>query len=727
MSVSQQFFAATNLLRTSVSAVVPWEFTPASPIPDRVRNGKAERQAWYSNPTTSHQFYSGVEGVNPGVRVGKDNPPQRLHAIAADYDLPLPRDTVLAAVASWKIKPSYLERTLGGNWRPVWLFPKPLPVNSLEFYSFVLGKAQKWLKLDALPGLDCPALTTATRLYANGCHWTDLEHPPIPENEAQAFFVDCVREYQFKGTGDEVDIPLDLIEKQLRDRFPNFDWPTEFSIDSQGPSFFVPESQSPLSAIVKKGGIFTFSAHAIKSFYTWADLLGSEFVRDYRTNSIAEATKDTWFDGKTYWRKDSLRGVYISDSKDTLTLAMRVQCRLSAKADPKTGISPIDLALHHVNTAGRIDGAAPLVFRKGGVLDFAGRRILNTYVDRVMLPAVGTQRWGATGNFPTISALLDNLFDPPEQQTHFLAWYQHYYQGGLEHEPRQGQAVFLSGITGIGKTATNVGVVGGSVGGHVDASKYLIEGAQFNSEMFQVPLWCVDDEAASTGDERRRNNFTAMLKKSTANTSHLFHQKFQIPTQTEWMGRIFVTTNLDFVSTRIILSTDDSSEDKVNLYKCSCEKKVVLPPKHVLSKIFEAELPYFLRWLVDWVPPVGFELGNGHALQKDNRYGWTAYQNPLMLERANQTSKAAPLAEVLQSYFEFYFSSHKEIRWRGTASSLFGSICVDPTYEPVMRRYSLEQFNRYLEVLLRNKLMKVTTETDPHTRNRVWLFEDPRQ
>lgn len=710
-------FATSNLLRQSVSPdAVPWDYQPQTPVPERVRSNKAERQSWYSAPATQHQFYSGVEGANPNVRIGSDNPPHRLHAICADFDLPLPKETVLGVIAAWKVKPSYLEKTLGGNWRPVWLLQKPLPVGSLEFYGFLMDKAKQWLKLDALPGLDTPAFRNPTRLYCNGCEWTSLGHPPIPENEAQTFLVDCVREYTFKGCGDEVDIPLDLIETALRKKYPHLDWPTEFVVDSAGPSFFVEGSQSPRSAFVKKGGIFTFSGHAFKSFYSWADLLGADFVRDFRTNSIAEATKDTWFDGKTYWRKDPLRGLYLSDTKDTLTLAMRIQSRLSMKAD-KTGISPVDSALHHINTAGRIDGAAPLVFRESGVVECAGRRILNIASGKVMKPAPEPQTWGAAGNFPVLSNWLDNFFDPAKQLEHFLAWWKHFYEGGLELKPRQGQTVYLMGPTGIGKTAINRGGVGASVGGFVDASEHLVGGGSgFNSQMFFVPLWCVDDESVSAGDERRKGQFHAAVKKLTANPTHLFHAKFQIPVTTEWMGRAFVTLNPDYTSTRILHCSDDNSGDKVNLYRCVSERKVVLPPKHAFEPVLQGELPFFLRWLLDWSPP--------EWIERDSRYGFTFYHEPLMLERASQTSKASPLAEVLQAYLDFFFStSPQKAAWTGTATQLFGAIHLDPTYEPIVRRYTLEQFTRSLEAVVQQRLLKGSSATDPETKSRIWTFD----
>lgn len=711
-------FAATNLLKTSVAEVIPWEFTPETPVPEKARKDKAARQAWYVNPSTTHQFYCGVEAANPNVRVGKDNPPHRLHAIAADYDLPIPDATVRSVLASWRIKPSYLEHTLGGNWRPVWLLATPLPVGSMEFYGFLMDKVQKWLGLDALPGLDVPALTAATRLFCNGCHWEDLKNPAIPEVESQTLLVDAVREFNFKGCGDELDIPFDVLEKAMREKFPGYDWPTDFTLDSQGPSFFVEGSQSAKSAIIKKGGIFTFSAHAFKSFYTWTDLLGGDFVRDFRTNSLGSATQDTWYDGKSYWRKDPTRGSYMSETPVTLALAWKVQHRIVAKANPKTGLSPLDEALHHVNSVNRIDGAAPLVFRPSGVVDFAGRRVLNTYVNRVMKPASGSQSWGPKGNFPELAKWMDNFFDPPEQLTHFLAWFQHFYSAGLDEQPRQGQSIFLPGPTGLGKTCMNVGVIGAAVGGHVDASDYLLKGGAFNSQMFNAPLWCVDDESASSGDERNRNYFAAALKKLTANTSHLYHQKFQVPVTTEWMGRAVITTNTDFGSTRVIMATDDNSDDKINLYRCVPERRIILPPKHVFEKTLARELPFFLRWLIDWTVP--------DSVKRNGRYGFASYQNELMLERVNQTSRAAPLVEVVQQFLKFWFSNNQKADcWRGSVTQLFTTMHLDPTFQPVVGRYTIEQMNRYLEAALKSHLLPCTTETCEETKSRLWVFPRP--
>ena len=145
------------------------------------------------------------------------------------------------------------------------------------------------MKLDLLPGLDRKAFEEPSRLYCNGCDWKPTGFGPVPAEKSQAFFVECGKRFRFKGGDDEL-VPLDLVEKAVKEKYPNFNWPGDFTLDSQGPTFWIPESVSPLSAIVKPGGMFTFAMHASKPFYCWTDLLGKEFSAKFQQDSIAQAT-----------------------------------------------------------------------------------------------------------------------------------------------------------------------------------------------------------------------------------------------------------------------------------------------------------------------------------------------------------------------------------------------------------------------------------------------------
>jgi hypothetical protein len=705
------FWFVENLAKQSMrTGVLPWDFKLETEISKQIRHDKNARQNWYRNAGTIHHFYTPLEPANPNMRPSKDNPPRAIHAFAADYDLPIPAQRVDEAIAAMKFKPAYVERSLGGNVRLVWLLPRPILVETYDFCCFVLEKAMKWLELDLLPGLDESAFTTPTRLLCNGADWKSTGFKPIPEAEVQAFFVSCGKEFNFKG-GDGALIPLDVIEAKLKETYPSFNWPGDFSPDTQGPTFWIPESTSPLSAILKPEGLITFAAHAIKPFYSWADLLGVEFVRQFHVESISKATNDVWWDGKRFWRRKGAKAHYKSLEASELTNFFQVQCRLSTKP-ASDGISPVATALNHIYDSNFVDGAAPFVFRPSGPVDFMGKRILNTYSGGVLQPATEPQEWAV--NFPFLAALFDNMFDPAPQKEWFLAWWKHFYESGLNLTPLPGQNIFLMGGAGIGKTLANREIIGRSVGAHTDASDFLIKGAPFNSELFESPLWCVDDEQAGDS-ESSRQSFQSMLKKVTANQTFKHNKKFEVATMTEWMGRVVCTTNLDFVSSRLLGSMDNTSADKTSIFRCAAESKIVFPPRQKVIETINTELPCLLRWLVDWTPPLD--------IPRNPRYGYGSYHEPSLLSNAKQGSKSAPFKELLVEALQNYFRDNPEAEsFKGSVTKIIRMLHLNPLNDSVLRTLRLEQTSRYLEAIQREGQLKcevVSGDMD----ERIWVFK----
>lgn len=703
---SLKFFAAKNLVSQSVVPAVPWEFQITGPVNDQIRHDKAARQLWYRNPSTSHSFYTAVEASNPNGRVSRqDNPPRLLHGIVGDFDSKVPPETVQLGIAAMPHKPSWVERSLGGNIRLVWVFPRPLLVESYEFCTLLLQHAIKWLQVDLLPALDRPAFEDPARLYCNGGNWTATGHPAISETALQAFFVKCGSDYRFKAP-EGTEIALGEIEKELARRFPNFCWPSEFTPESSGPSFWIPGSESSNSAILKPDGFFTFSAHADKPFYSWADILGSEWTKVQSDESIAKATANVWHDGRKFWRLK--RGVYTAMEQTELSNYLKVDCGLKKCAEQ---------AMSFIYNENHVENAAPYLFRPPGLLIYQGRRRLNTSLNELLKPAPGgAQTWGPAGEFPFLSALLDNLFTSDIQRDHFLAWWRYFYECGVKQAPQPGPAVFLMGGVCIGKTFVNREVVGTSVGGYVDAASYLLRGSEFNSHLFEHPLWCLDDDTISDTPQAAAN-VQAMLKKAVANSSFLSNKKFQAAGMVEWAGRIIATTNLDYVSSRVLGPLDNSSLDKISVFRCQSTSKIKFPSRPDMIRITQEELPKILRWLLDWDVP--------EHVPRDTRFGFKTWHEASLMEQSAQTSKSAPFKEILiQTLDEFFENCPDEKEWRGTVSKLIQQLHMNAMNECVIRTLRLEQVARYLEQVEKDGALKCWTETGP-LNVRLWVFPRP--
>src|SRR6266850_539626 len=107
------FYCAINLTERSVKPGNPWEFTPTETLTEQIRKDKQSRQEWYQSVSTQHCFYTVVEGANPNQRISKDNPPRLIHGFAADYDVKIPKARIDEVIAAMKIKPAYVEKSLG--------------------------------------------------------------------------------------------------------------------------------------------------------------------------------------------------------------------------------------------------------------------------------------------------------------------------------------------------------------------------------------------------------------------------------------------------------------------------------------------------------------------------------------------------------------------------------------------------------------------------------------
>jgi hypothetical protein len=372
----------------------------------------------------------------------------------------------------------------------------------------------------------------------------------------------------------------------------------------------------------------------------------------------------------------------------------------------------VDRAIRHIHAKCFIDGAGPFIHRPAGITMHQGCRKLNIALNRPVKPSDEWSPWEGP-KFPLIAHILDNLFTSREQLEHFMAWWKYYYEGALKETPRPGQNTYLMGGANTGKTFTNRELVGLSVGGYVDASSYLGKTTDFNSHLFSVPHWCVDDETMGSSD-RARENFNAMLKKMAANPAHNYNKKFDATATIEWLGRVGCTTNLDFVSTRTLGEMDDSSGDKTNIFRCKQETTTKFPERPVLLVESQKQLPHFLRWLLNWEVPA--------SIKRDVRYGFVAYHDKVLVEQAMQSSRTAPFMEVLIEAFVRYFEDHpKATEWRGTQVALLQLVHLSPALDSIMRTFKMEQAHRYLEQIQRAGLLECKTETNSRG-SRVWVF-----
>lgn len=714
-----KFFSSENLTTKTMVPCVPWEFIPdPAQVPsERVKHDKDERQAWYHTLETKWNFYTAMEGANPNQRVSADNPPKFLYGAVADFDISILGEVVESQLKKMPFPPTYIERSLGGNWRLIWIFETPIRVETMDFAIFIQQQMNAWLKLKLLPDLDEKAWNDPTRLYCNGGEWKKTGYGPIPEPRVQAFLVKCAEKFNFKAVS-EFDIPMDTVEKMLREKYPKMTWEGEFAVDTQGPTFWVEESTSPKSAIVKVGGMFTFSAHATKNFYTWADLLGADKVKEYRDASLSKATKDIYFDGKAYYWKQ--HGYWFHGGEKEFETYLRADCNISDQRDKGAAASMMDKARRFVQDRQRIHVATNLVFHNPGVYTINGSRVLNLYSNnQVIRPASEPAIWGPDGQFPFLSLYFDTFFATPSvmQLQHYLVWLKAFYMSALYCRPTKGQVVGIGGGAGVGKNFNDRGIVGRIVGGFTDASEFLMARTSWNADLFAQGLWCVDDETSLVSNEQREI-FQNFLKKVTANSDFRIQRRFSDEIRAQWFGRVMFTFNLDARSVCIIPRCDNTSGDKIILYKAVEERQVDFGQEFESIEKLDRELPWFCRWLHDMEPSAEFKA----EWMTDNRYGLKHYHHPDLLAQAYSTSPEATLKELLMELLVRHFSTGTEKDYTLSAVQMARALAIDGTNQTFMRNLTPSAIDRYMANIHREGLMPCIHSSSANRTN-IWTFK----
>lgn len=693
----------------------PWELlNKVDKVPENCIADKGARIAWANEPSTNYCFYSGFVGVNENGRVsesgGKDNAnyPIEMTSFPGDYDAKFTELEIENAIARMDIKPNWVERSLSGNWRLVWIFERPIMFSSRTFACFILKSLHEFLPIHQLSNLD-KGYMEPSRYYQLGSEWKQIHTTPVPWGLLSGWLVKMVRAYNFKDNEPGCKIPPKMVEERFRElsatQYPRFkEWEGDFAPGTQGPTFWVEGSESKTSAIVQDNGIWTFAHHASKPFYSWYELLGADWVKRFEENRIGGAVKDIYFDGKDYGvRRDCGRWDILN--KDNVINELLVNRGLTREVSKKKGerFSEVEGAIAYIHHQQRVKGMKSFAFFKKGKIFFNNDWYINTHNIDAMTPANGTAVWGPDGQFPWVSEYYDNFFATPDQLPFYLSWASYLYKGCYNRDLQLGHAVYIAGPVACGKTFGCRRILGGIVGGFAEAAAHLLGETQFNSQLFDYGLHVVDDTAV-TESERMLRRFSENIKKGTANNEREGNEKFRVGGVIGCTARIHVTCNLD-ADSQIHPDMDASMKDKVMMFLAQSPKKV-FPPKKELDEILARELPWFCRFLLDYVIPpqcVG-------TTQDEARFGGIkAYHNPEMVKSAQRSSKTSALAQVLIVWMREYFTKTDADanNWVGCALDLYQQFQQVPGISEVLRQMPFPKFNRDLHTLSKGNLFKI--------------------
>ena len=710
-------FFLRNLSTSGVTRQDPWLFTDLARVPAEClgAEGKKERQAWMTAPNTEFHAYSLFEGVNPNARISdkEENSPALMHGLAVDYDFPLTDAEIDAGIARMDIKPNWRETTLSGNCRLLWIFSKPLPLPSYGYAVALLQSMSDIIPFRQLAGIDEGALKAPERYFTNGCIWTKLNPLPVPWALLFGHAVRVSEKFDWKGPEFGVTIPLEVVAEKLAEKFPRFaEWPGDFVLGAQGPSFWVGGSISSKSAIVRETGLQTFAGHAHKSFFNWSELIGADFCDRFKTEQIGKAVDGVYYDEKHYWSRNN-RGLWCLDPKENIVGLLKHERGMSDMKRKGENTTELERALVYVQRNHRIKVADSFAFYPEGVITVAGQKVLNTHSRKTAFPAPSPV---SANDFPFLWGFLKTFFNPPEQLDYFLSWLAYFYAACYRRAPRSGQGVFIAGGTNVGKTFLNRAVIGTLVGGFGEANEYLLGSDNFNSELTDVALWVVDDGSIAT-DFRTHKRFSEMVKRMAANPSMRSNGKFLKANTVLWQGRIVVTMNTDADSIRMLPDLDLSLREKISIFRAHDVAQIQFLEQGEMDVMLTREIPAFARFLLDYRIP-------DHCQSGDPRFGVSNYLEKSLVNTANQSSVSGTFGEILEEWQRAFFVEREPhaMKWEGTALQLHKSILIDPTLSEAMKPYNVQAVGRMLVNLASKKVFDIRVEGDERRR----IFVIPR-
>jgi hypothetical protein len=666
------FFSLENLASTDVKETKPWEFD-AKPFSTA---DPAAYKTWRKQATTKHCFYSLFAGQAPTIRVSEANEPRELRGLIADYDAKIDDEEVEAClVRSDKFyRPTLVHRTpCSGGIRLIWLFDRSLLLPTYEVAKRFLKLAEKRLHANTLlPGFDEGAFLNPTLYYDVGHTWGEAGHSDIPWADACGWLMTVSEKAKWQGDT----IPLEVVAEEVEDRFPGR-WQGPFTEGARGLRFWDSTADNPTAAVVRPTGMQCFTGQ--EPFVPWSQIFGRGFVERTTSNRLGSQVDGIWYDGDNYWFQ-SAEKKWEPNAEREIARHLKVVHGMSAERSEGFTYSEIDKALHWLGQNSRVAGAAPFVYMPTGLIDFMGRKVLNTSNVKTMARADESSEYGV--NFPWIGKFLKEFFDPQEQLDFFLAWLQRFYKSASTGKLLQGQAVFIAGEPGRGKTLLTNRIISSLMGGHADAARFLMGETNFNRELFEVGLWAIDD--CTPGDNGAdHKKFSSLIKKCVANTTFEFHAKFRDSSMIQWSGRIIVTGNLDAESLRILPDIDTSILDKLLLFRAA-PRVQHFPDRYEMEDTLRREMPHFAAWLDDWTPPP-------HVIDEDPRYGIARYHHPDLREAAGESNDAQMVRELLEGYLK----EQKKIL-EGNTTDIFRELNFDDTIKPLLGRYTTRWFSNQL-------------------------------
>lgn len=620
---------------------------------------KKEFAVWCHDKNTEHVFYTLAEPEQPALRSSSHNPVKYLHGVVADYDGMA--DLIQSELAKWKPAsgkaPTWVTTTFSGKARLVWAFEKPVPVFNTEILSKFMSLLARSLGVKtALPGLDEVAWGNPHTPYELGTCWRQpWGDVRLSSSLVMTHIYDASEKAKFKT--DDLNIPLDAVFAEVERRWPGR-WAGPFLEGARGVRFWDEKADNDTGCTIRATGVQAWTGEA--KFLPWSEVLGAEFVKKYRENRIGGAISEIFYDGMHYWEQDAA-GIWQAFSGQQMSRRLTTEHGLSNEA--RRGVpAETAKALSTIENIHKVDGAFPCLYIKDTVVADQNSSYLN--ISRVSVaPGTGNPRqWGE--GFSWTANYLSGLFDQ-QQLDVLLSWIAHAYQHAAAGKPRKGHALFIAGDASAGKTFLSQFLIGGLLGGHQEATNYIVGNTNFNEQLFHLPVWTVDDATVGS-DSKRHALYSAAVKKFVANPYQEYSPKFRKAVTHKFNGRLVITLNRDASSITMLPQIEGSIRDKLVILSANkADTDFANCEDHVRN-----ERAAFADFISGWKIPDWLKSRRDEV----NRFGHDAWHHPEMLEIASDASPSAALRETIEAWRIQYFRQTNSDTWFGSANDLVTEI-----------------------------------------------------
>ncbi len=687
------FLVAPNLVGEELREAYPWDFIVPEADNWPKKLAKPARRKALLQKDALWNCYTAVRGFAPNLLISKTNPPAALRGIVVDYDMVTDIDTICGHINQTpeQLHPNFVEITLSGNVRLVWVFEREILTPSSEFCNELISHFSDKLGAPSLlAGYDPVGSLKPTERWSNGGTWYTLKETPLPW--VYCFGVVCDVSKKSKLFG-KAEIPLEVIEAEVQRRFPGR-WSGEFRLDAVGIRFWDEKADNPTGCQIKPDGMLCFTGDT--GFVKWETLFGRQWCEEQKLLNLGKAGENIFFDGKVYWEKQSVRWVSVARPDIMLRLKGRGLSDTCAKGETQ---SDVERVLDYTQQINRVEGAAPFVNYKPGLLEVGGLRFLNVANLAVTQPIAGL-----TGNpeidFGFIKHLLKGFFARPENfpLDHFLTWLKFSHLAFLNNERRVGQALFFCGPRNNGKTLVANHIIVPMCGTRTaNPMNFLTGQTEFNDELFHAGVLTINDEDAPR-NEGERNKMLARLKSFVVNPTHTYHPKFCSRVSIHWTGRVIVTLNDDPGSTAILPDVGFNTEDKMMFFASQAYDGVWPDQKTIEAKV-AAQLPAFAYWLDNHYNPPASVLSSSY------RGGVVSYYDPVILELSRQQLYSYNLEELLRAWFTVapYWLDQGNETWVGSPTQLFIELGSYDPLKPIMREWTQPRIAKAMTGLAKQK------------------------